>query len=204
MEKGAPCASPIVSRPLGTAATFRIDLPRRSCFCTRHAMRVCRAHRTYARHTVEMRLDRDRSSLAACSRYDSEQLCCISYFHVRNLILPQHWVGSRSYCVQEETLDALAAVVTSGKNQKSATLSPRLRTYMYPTRLMSFELDREPKTLVHYANSDSWQLFLPCLIPLDYDLVIYAARSRHRAHASVQKAFARPRPLLPDTSIPSS
>jgi hypothetical protein len=45
-------------------------------------MRVCREQRTYARHTVEMRLDKDRGSLAASGRYDSKLLCCISYFHL--------------------------------------------------------------------------------------------------------------------------
>ena len=75
---------------------------------------------------------------------------------------------------------------------------------MYSTRLMSVELDREQETLVRCANSDSWQLFLPCLIPLDYDLVIYNVRRRHQAYVSVQKALARLRPLLPDTSLLSS
>ena len=68
--------SSIVSRPLGTG-----DLPDRSsassCYCTRHAMRVCREQRTYARHTVEMRLDKDRGSLAASGRYDTN--CFVVY-----------------------------------------------------------------------------------------------------------------------------
>jgi hypothetical protein len=50
---------------------------------------------------------------------------------------------------------------------------------------MSVELDREQETLGHSANSESWELFLPCLIPLDYDLANYATKKRHQAQASV-------------------
>jgi len=105
------------------------DLPDRSsastCFCTRLGtpMRVCREHctvHTYARHTVEMRLDRDGDSL----------VLLYILLPLLHFTLPQHWVGSRSYCVQEETLTLFAAV--DDFRQKVRTLSPRLPTHMYP------------------------------------------------------------------------
>jgi hypothetical protein len=117
--------SSIVSRLLGCG-----DLPDRSSassfVCTRHAMRVCRAHRTYARHTVEMRLDRDRDSLAARSRHDSGLL--VVYHTSTAAIHPSAALGRISILLRaRRNFDAFAAVMTSGKNPH-AKLSPRLRT----------------------------------------------------------------------------
>jgi hypothetical protein len=140
--------SSIVSRLLGCG-----DLPDRSSassfVCTRHAMRVCRAHRTYARHTVEMRLDRDRDSLAARSRHDSG--LPVVYHTSTAAIHPSAALRRISILLRAgRNFDAFAAVMTSGKNPHAKPTA----TYMYSTRrLMSDGLDREQETLVYCANS---------------------------------------------------
>jgi hypothetical protein len=162
--------------------TFRIDLPRRLSFAL--GTLCASAERTVHMLDIPLRcvrLDRDRDSLAARSRHDSGLL--VVYHTSTAAIHPSAALGRISILLRAgRNFDAFAAVMTSGKNPHAKPTA----TYMYSTRrLMSDGLDREQETLVYCANSELWQLFLPCLIPLDYDFVIYAARKRHQAHASV-------------------
>lgn len=96
--------SSIVSRPLGTAATFRIDLPRRVAFAL--GTLCASAERTVHMLDIPLRCVSTGIAAALLPAVATTANCFVVYltFHVRNLILPQHWVGSRSYCVQEETL----------------------------------------------------------------------------------------------------
>ena len=111
LEKGAPYAFLHRLPSSGYSSTFRIDLPRRVAFAL--GTLCASAERTVHMLDIPLRCDSTgiAEALLQVVAMTAKLLCCISYFP-----LPQRWVGSRSYCVQEGNFVALAAVMTSGKN----------------------------------------------------------------------------------------
>jgi len=94
--------SSIVSRLLG-AVTFRIDLPRRVSFAL--GTLCASAERTV--HMLDIPLRCVSTGIATASLPVVAMTAdCLLYIILPLLqsILPQRWVGSRSYCVQEGTL----------------------------------------------------------------------------------------------------
>jgi hypothetical protein len=132
-----PLSSPAFWKRRPSGSIFRFEL--RSDWV--QARYSCLPRAACARHTVEMRLDRDGHSIATSSGHDSE---CLLYIILPLLlsIIPVSWVGSRSYYVQEES-STLSRPWTSGKNAHARLTA----THMYLTRLMSDELDSDKRRL---------------------------------------------------------
>ena len=85
-------------------------------------MRVCREQRTYARHTVEMRLDRDRFTTALLEVVAMTANCFVVYHTSTCALHPPAVLGRISILLRAGNVDAFAAVMTSGKNPRA--LSP--------------------------------------------------------------------------------